>query len=99
MLRREAGVVAADQIPPAVRAFAHRVAAVLGETKRKEFFGRAVGLAVAVAVTVAREPAIAAEIEIVSVKTHSHTAGFGLAKQRGLVRLPVTVCVFERFDP
>ena len=99
VLLTEAGVVAADQVPPAVRPFAHRMTAMLGEMEREKFLRRTVRFAIAIAIVITRKPAVTGEVEIVPVKAHSHPAGFRLAKQRGFVRPAVAISVLQNPDP
>ena len=99
VLLTEAGVVAADEIPPAVRPFAHRVTAMLGEMEREKFLRRTVRFAIAIAIVITRKPAVTGEVEIVPVKAHSHPAGFRLGEQSRLVRSAVAVGVLKNPDP
>src|SRR2546426_280258 len=61
-------------------------------------FGRAVRLAISISIRVAREKAISAEIKIIAVKAHPHSAGDGRAKRFRGFGAAVAISVKESFD-
>lgn len=99
MLARDASVVAADEVEPAVRSFhdavGRMIAVALGAQPELRF---AIGHAVAVGVTPAADAAVAIQHEVGAIEIHSVRAGLaGLHEERGLVSLPVAVGVVEDF--
>src|SRR5258708_37998282 len=95
----DAAAVAADDIEPAVRAFADGMTAVFLESQGNELLGRSVGLSPALAIPIARQPAVAAEVEIVAVETQAHAAGFRLGENGCLVCFACSLAIVQDFDP
>jgi hypothetical protein len=98
VLRVDAAVVAADDIPPAIGPFAHGVAAVLAGLQRGDMFGRPIGLALAGRVAVAREPVVATEVKVGAIEAEAHAAGGRDGEERGLVRLAGVLRIVQHFD-
>src|SRR5713226_6824879 len=98
VLGSKAAVVAANDVPPAVRSLAHGVAAVLREGQRDDALGWPICSTLSAAVLVARKPAAAAEIEVIAVETHAHAARRGRRKERGFIGFARALGVMEHFD-
>src|SRR5882672_484784 len=76
----ELGVVAANDIPVAIRAFAYCMAAVFAGSEREQALRRAVGAAIAVRVAETPERAIAYEHQVTTVEAQTHAAGCRLGE-------------------
>ncbi len=95
----DAGVIAADEVEPTVRAFHDAVGRVLAVALGAEpELGFAIGSTVAVRVAPAADATVAVHDEVVAVEIHSVRTGLaGLHEECGLVGLPVAVGVVEDF--
>ena len=99
MLAGDAGIVAADEVEPAVRAFHDAIGGMLAVAfSAQPELRLAIGHPVTVRVAPAANTAVAVHDEVRAVEIHPVRAGLaGLHEERGLVGLPVAIGVVEDF--
>ena len=95
---REAGVVAADEIKPAVRPLADRVCSVLAVGQAQELPGRPVRSAIGVGIVVAEQGTVGHSPQVGSVEQHAHRAVIQFGELHRHFRAAVTVGVVQRAD-
>ena len=94
----DVAVVATDEIPRAIGAFANGMAAMFAAFGFEQTFRWAVGLVIKIRIANSPDRSFTVENDVMTIETDPLCAAFGCGEQGCLIRFPVTIGVIEAFD-